>query len=181
MCIRDRTGVEGVDARSGELLQGEQAESGDQVAADVAFIGEVGRGADGGADSGEPLSPEELTGQHAGGLDVGARGERGHNRGQGFLGFALGGESGFHLLAAGDGLLQGALADGAGGEAFPFDPEAFAAGGTTLQGLGAEFGYVLPGCSLLYVTLHACSGPCRPFPWDVFSVSALPLVSTEMA
>src|SRR5680860_226007 len=80
--FREETGVEGVDARSGELLQGEQAESGDQVAADVAFIGEVGGGADGGTDGGEPLSPEELTRQHAGGFDVGAAGERGHDGGE---------------------------------------------------------------------------------------------------
>src|SRR5665811_2441871 len=73
--FREETGVEGVDARSGELLQGEDTQGRDEVAFHVAHVGEEGGRADGGTDSGEPLAPQELTREHARGLDVGAGGE----------------------------------------------------------------------------------------------------------
>ena len=137
--------IEGVDVGGGELLERHRAQGWDDVTLDMALVGEVRGGPDGGANSREPFPGEELTHQHFGGLDIGTGGDRGEDLGERFLSFPFRGEPSFHLLPTFDCLLQVAVAQRTVPQMLALDPEPFVAGRATLQGLRAKFGYVLPG------------------------------------
>ena len=85
---------------AGELLERDPPEGGNEVALDVAFIGEEGGGPDGGLYSGQPFALKEVPEEDLGGLDVGAGGDGGYGFGQFLFGFALARISGVELLAA---------------------------------------------------------------------------------